>query len=727
LRFFSASALLCLTFASAAELPPGDSALVKQHDSAKAVDSSSSTAAPLPATVLKPDSASKIHELDRIIVTASRRQRLLEASQSLAIIRPEEWTGTTKSVADVVAEQTGVQTRRYGGAGSFQTVSIRGVQGNEVQVLLDGIPLNSAMGGAVDLGAINPDRIGEIEVYKGTTPGEFGGNAMGGVINIKSRTGIAAQSLSAQSAIGAYGYRKFSVENSHPFSERFNLFGSLCYVKSDNDWPYLDRNKTPYNTADDAVRSVENNRYDFFEGRLHPSLMLPGGRTWASGLSYSTSAIGIPALEGSVNKTAKHSQTIFQITSRLSNDDASKKNTVTVTPEIGYLHWFDNTFWTSLDSSMGTYYGAIAALPNSWGESTSDLQIAHISCITDIDFSDNLTSQVTLHGKYSDIGSSTRVTGFPQGDWPGNSEELSIAIDGNGSIPVGAVKLGANCGAAVKAVRSATAGGKNDLLITTVLPSDTVEYPWSAHAGLQCLMEKLFNAFVNIARYSNLPSLRDKYGSKGAVLPNPDLREETGTTAEAGARFMREHFWFEATAFTTETENGIWLLPGKDFTKPVNLAAQLTKGIEASCWMEPAKYLRGELRMTLQKAENRSRLYNYYGKRLPGEPDLSLLARLSVGPFKGVTTDYWLDYKSAFFRDWGNTERVPDDPAKPGLLFHNAKISWKISSHFNSSLSIRNFSGTSLRYEEMARSAESGYSWILYPANEWCLTMGYSF
>lgn len=61
-----------------------------------------------------------VAKLDQIVVTANRRQRLLEASQSLSVIKPSEWIGTNKTLADVVAEQTGVQTRRYGGTGSFQ-------------------------------------------------------------------------------------------------------------------------------------------------------------------------------------------------------------------------------------------------------------------------------------------------------------------------------------------------------------------------------------------------------------------------------------------------------------------------------------------------------------------------------------------------------------------------------------------------------------------------------
>ncbi len=665
--------------------------------------------------------------LDKVVVTANKRQRLLESSQSLSIIKPAEWIGTNKTVADVVAEQTGVQTRRYGGTGSFQTVTIRGVQGNEVLVLLDCIPLNCAMGGAVDMGAINPDRIGEIEVYKGIAPAEFGGNSLGGVINLKSKSSIKAQTFSAQSALGAYGYQKYGLEIKHSFSDKTRMFGALNYVKSDNNWKYLDRNKTPYNAADDQVRTVENHHYNFFEARIHPSFDLSGGRTLFSGVAYSMSETGIPAFEGSKNRTAKHGQNLFVVTSRLSQEKPSEKAKIAITPEVGYVKWSDNTFWTSLDESMGTSHRGITSAPDSYGESKSDLYIAHAFCIADMFFTENLGSQITLQGKHSQIATTTHVAGFPHGDWPGNAQELSFAGDFNGSVPISRYRLGVTVGGGVKTVRSATSGGHNDALEMTVTPSDTIEYPWSVHGGVQCRLEKKLNVFVNAARYSNIPGLRDKYGTNGAVIPNPDLTEETGFTIEAGLRFLHEYLYIEAVFFRTETRNGITMLSDGNMTKPVNLAAGLTSGLEASLWVQPIDLMRFELRATFQNAVNRSKLYNYYGKNLPNEPDLSGIAKLTIVPIKGINIEYWLDYKSAFFRDYGNTQRVPETKHDTGLFFHNAQISWKSIHHLDFTFSIRNVNGASLRYEEITRSVESGYSWILYPANEWCFTVGYSF
>jgi len=168
-----------------------------------------------PFTSFSADSsdARGIQQLDNMVVVAGRYAKELSVPQSFSLIKSDEWIGTGKSVADVVAEKTGVQTRRFGGRGSFQTVSIRGAEGGEVLVLLDGMPLNNAMGGAVDLGKINPLRLDGIELYRGMIPARFGGNGLGGVLNLKSAV-PAPESESASAlnvSLGNYGTRDFSL------------------------------------------------------------------------------------------------------------------------------------------------------------------------------------------------------------------------------------------------------------------------------------------------------------------------------------------------------------------------------------------------------------------------------------------------------------------------------------------------------------------------------------
>jgi len=135
------------------------------------------------------DSSHAIYQLPNLVIEESRLEKLLDATESKVVIRAENWEGSGKNLPDVIQEMAGIQTRKYGGLGSFQTISIRGISGTKVLVYLDDVPLNSAGGGAVDLGKINLEQIEKIEVYKGITPAKFGGNSVGGVIHLISKKG----------------------------------------------------------------------------------------------------------------------------------------------------------------------------------------------------------------------------------------------------------------------------------------------------------------------------------------------------------------------------------------------------------------------------------------------------------------------------------------------------------------------------------------------------------
>jgi len=664
---------------------------------------------------------------DTIIVTAGKKWRLLETPQSYSIITSEDWKGTNINIADLIAEQTGVQTRRYGGTGSFQSVSIRGIEGDKVLVLLDGIPLNSIMGEVFDLSLIDLNRLEEIELYKGITPAQFGGNSIGGVINLKSKSNLKTNTFNSFASIGAYGYKKIGIENLNFIYEKLKIFSSLTYIESKNNWPYLDRNNTPYNTTDDKIKELENHGYNFFEVRLHPSFYLKDNRIIYSAISYTNSDVGIPAVEGLENKTAKHGKKLILLNFRIPKNISAKENLVNFTPEFGFANLKDNIFWTSLDQSMGTNHGTISILPNSYGETNSDLYILSFSGITDLNFKKDLSAQASILAKHSQIKTWSNVVGFPQGDWPGNSQEISISSQIRYSLVLNLATTGICAGASIKGIRSATEGGENKVIEITVPKQDTFEFPWSVNGGINYTFKDKITAFINAARYSKIPDLREKYGQNGLILPNPALMQETGIAIEGGVKVSDKKYYAEAVLFRNQTKNEIVMLSDGIMIKPVNLASALTYGLEFLFSIQPANLMKLETRNTFQNSINCAHLYNYYGKKMPNQPMVSSVNIISFFLPYNITAKYWLDFKSPFFRDFANTLRVPEDEDLVGSFFHNALLCWNINKKFEISFSVRNFTNTSLRYEELIKSYESGYSWILYPKNEWCITVKYSF
>ncbi len=68
------------------------------------------------------------------------------------------------------------------------SLSLQGISGQNVKILLDGIPINGRENGNIDLGQINLSNIDRIEIIEGPLSVIYGTDALGGVINLVSRS-----------------------------------------------------------------------------------------------------------------------------------------------------------------------------------------------------------------------------------------------------------------------------------------------------------------------------------------------------------------------------------------------------------------------------------------------------------------------------------------------------------------------------------------------------------
>jgi iron complex outermembrane receptor protein len=96
----------------------------------------------------------------------------------------------SQSIDEQLQFLPGVQvSRSFGIFSTKSSVTMRGLSGNEqarTLVLVDGIPVNKADGGSVNWNLISTKEIERVEVAKGPGSALYGGNAMGGIINIIS-------------------------------------------------------------------------------------------------------------------------------------------------------------------------------------------------------------------------------------------------------------------------------------------------------------------------------------------------------------------------------------------------------------------------------------------------------------------------------------------------------------------------------------------------------------
>lgn len=103
------------------------------------------------------------------------------------VIELDDYAGEARTLEDLLSQTVGVQVRRFGSPGQPAEVSIRGSTSNQVVVLLDGVRLDSALSGTVDLSTLPVDLLERVEVTRGGGSVQQGTGAIGGVVNLVTR------------------------------------------------------------------------------------------------------------------------------------------------------------------------------------------------------------------------------------------------------------------------------------------------------------------------------------------------------------------------------------------------------------------------------------------------------------------------------------------------------------------------------------------------------------
>ena len=156
--------------------------------------------------------------IERILVTTNEERIPSTPTSQFAVNQREINLSGALTIDDVLRQAPGFSLfRRSGGLSANPTsqgVSLRGVGANGASralVLLDGVPLNSPFGGWVYWNRLPRVNIESMQVYNGATSDLYGSGALGGVINIRTRT-PASGSLDLEASVGnkATGALSFS-------------------------------------------------------------------------------------------------------------------------------------------------------------------------------------------------------------------------------------------------------------------------------------------------------------------------------------------------------------------------------------------------------------------------------------------------------------------------------------------------------------------------------------
>lgn len=144
-----------------------------------------------------------------IVVTASRNELLsFQTPDAVSVVtRQELKTSAPRSMAEALIGATGVwmQKTNHGGGSPF----VRGLTGNQTLLLIDGIRLNNATfryGPNQYFNTIDIFSVDQVEVIRGKGSVLYGSDALGGVINVITRS---PEYTSGKSRLGGRGKVKY--------------------------------------------------------------------------------------------------------------------------------------------------------------------------------------------------------------------------------------------------------------------------------------------------------------------------------------------------------------------------------------------------------------------------------------------------------------------------------------------------------------------------------------
>ncbi|MGL1901096.1 MAG: TonB-dependent receptor [Fibrobacterales bacterium] len=578
----------------------------------------------------------------------------LYKNQSTVIINEAEWLGKENNLANILARQTAIQTRQFGGVGGVQSVTIRGQSGSRVVVCIDDIPINRASGSTVDLGKIDLSLYERIEIYKSFIPAKFGVSSVGGVINLISKKKM-KESVRADLSLGSFQTFHNTVSYNQKIGVGFNSQSIVSVIHSDNDFKFLNRNGTTYNTTDDSVMQKSNDGY--------------------------TSASGIEVITGKVLKGELFIKVEADYNSKeLSGNEYKVTNRSTISSMSGSVFGQYKKRW-----NIRTYPEMVLGSKNSIGSikhfifkedyplyvnQDTESQRVSYSWKPFVSFRILPSEQWLLYHKLAYehellkpqhlIGDTIDQAFMASRQAVKNSTEITF-------YPIESIKVHGRCLA--------------DLMWDKrELKQEELDWHLGYSGGLHYTMlsnnSNTMVLFGVVGKNYRIASLEERYGTKNGILANDTLKSETSFEWELGFRFERKKLQTEITYFSKEVNDWIGRKYSSGIMKYINEDKTFTNGIEFSLKTFLSKNIFTSSLFTIQGSEVLSNKSSTRNNLLPYVPFITFDNTFEY-TYKSVTLGYDYGYQSSMFRDLSNSWKT-----KPGSQ-HDVYLKMKLAKNAN--------------------------------------------
>ena len=157
----------------------------------------------------------QLPEAEPVVVSATRFDIPLDRSPaSVSVISSQDIDNKQiERASDALREVPGLAVVQTGTPGQLTSVFMRGLPSQDMQVLLDGIPINQGLAGQFDFANLTTDNVDRIEIVRGPQSTIYGPRALAGVVQVFTKQGSGPPGITLSSEGGSYGTFRETLES----------------------------------------------------------------------------------------------------------------------------------------------------------------------------------------------------------------------------------------------------------------------------------------------------------------------------------------------------------------------------------------------------------------------------------------------------------------------------------------------------------------------------------
>lgn len=555
---------------------------------------------------------------DEIVVRDHRDREATDAqstSAAVTVIEVDDSLPASADVSTVVDSASGTTVQRLGGLGDWSGVSIRGSTVRQVQVVLDGIPLNPDGVSAVNLSELPLWAFERVEIFRGNAPPELAASPVGGVVHL--RTGEGRPGSNAAISHGSLDTSRLTAMTlvaDDVGTTPVQFLGVADLFTTGGHFVYYDDNGTEYNRIDDHLPERENND----KRQLNTHLRMRVGHAGARLTLLQAFLSRDEGLPGHTNTPTE--QVRLHTARSLTAVSGELSSGLSRLEARSWLLWRGDTF-DDRSGELGTgtqhnadRFGSVGGLVH-WQRA---FEAPVVGGLTLAGRQDRFATTNLLVDQ--DSGVARRLAFTPALDADVRLWEDRITLS-----PVAQAQIIDNRALGdVPFSNTPVAPRSRDLLIAPTPRMGVLVRPIPAVA-----------LKANAGSYIRPPDFTELFGDRGAIIGNTDLEPERGVQWDVGVRGEAPRDWkvggsIELGTFQNRVDDLIVMVQNAQRTSvPINLDEGFIGGIEAAATVR-TPFVESQTNLTRTTSVNLSSEPQFANNQLPRVPAWEAFQRTTL-------------------------------------------------------------------------------------------------